>query len=263
MTDTTYAVRKYYHLTGKEFLALIVTAFFAGFIFTFDITTELNELITGWLSLAALLLFVFFIVILLCKLIAIRIGYTIQYEYHLAGLLFGVLLTIFSAGFLPFFLPGGFVFERPERLRIGKFIGHFKGWEMGLIAAAFPLLLCFSVLAISPLYMWSGDQIYLSLLVAVLLTATFSLLPLPMLKTGHKGNVRDWANYLHGSTFGLEVYFSSRGWYVVLAISVLSFTFITYLTALVGGTMSFFLYALVVFLGIVGVWVYSRFFHRS
>ncbi len=263
MSDTVYNVGKYFRYSPKEFVAMLITGFFAGFILTFnDWGTEEFSMSTGilnWAMMAVFLIFIMFCAVALSKLIGIRFGYMVEYEYHLPGLLIGAFICIFSAGWLPIFIPGGFNIKHHERMRLGKFMSHYKHWELGVIAAMFPIGILLFVLLLNPIYLATEIEFYATLLVAVCVTALYSMIPLPNFIQGSSGNLKDWWNYLKGCTFGLEVYYSSGFWYMVLTLTILVFCLMTWAITELGGTVGILVYGLALILTFVGIWVYRKF----
>jgi hypothetical protein len=266
MSSTAYAVRQYISFTADEFLGLSVTSLFIAFI-----VSARDLLFERWGEALAvqrfLLTFVFLLLILLatvwfCKAIAIRLGYTINYKSHHTGLVFGGLVAVASAGFLPIFLPGGFDYHQPERLAVGKWRGYRKGWEVALIAAAFPLFLLAWILLLSPIYLLSQGEFYAHIMEAVILIALFACIPMVFIRPHHGGRAYDWFRYLGGTTFGLDVFFASPAWWAALCAAVVVFGMYTYLLTTLATPVTIFVYIASLFTGGMIVWIYNMFFRQ-
>ncbi|MBR9700281.1 hypothetical protein GOV11_00240, partial [Candidatus Woesearchaeota archaeon] len=207
------------------------------------------------------LLFFLMLTVLACKLVAVKLGYLISYKPHLSGLIVGLIVTVASNGILPLFLPGGFNFSRPERLAIGKFKSQYKGWEMGVIAGTFPAFMLLFILVLSPMYILTQSIFYVRLMTVVCLTAVYALIPLPNLKSGKKGS--EWYKRLRGCTFGLDVFYASGPWYVILSVAVVLFTVMAWLVTSVGSRVGFFIYGLSFLLAMFGWFIHLQFFKNS
>jgi hypothetical protein len=218
-----YNTTKYARISSDEALAVIFTGVVASLCISvrdllFERYAEIASLqqfiLVAILGCAILLGTVFF-----CKIVAIRHGYVMKYRAHTHGLIGGVILTVISAGFLPLFLPGGFKLEQPDRIRVGKFLGFHKKWEVALIATAFPMTLMAFVLLISPFYLSTSMELFLQLMILCCLAAIGACVPLPMFdKIGHEFSTL--VKNMHGTTFGLDVISWSFSGFVALCVAV-------------------------------------------
>lgn len=264
MSDPLFVLEKTPVFSRKELLAIITTGFFASFILTFNDWGEAElEIATGLLNWG--LVFVFFLLFLIiaifaCKEAAKRIGYIITYEAHAWGLMIGVVICLLSAGYLPLFLPGGFGFRRPERMRIGKFIGNYKGWEMGLIAGTFPLVMILFVLILSPIYLLTLNDFYAVLIAATVLSALYAMIPVPNIKSG--GNMKEWFKKLEGTSFGLEVYYASGPWYAILSLTLVFFALLVWILVETGSRVGITAYVISLLLAVLGFWIYTQFLKK-
>jgi|GEM_PF-4317729 len=268
MSDTVHNIKTYMKFTSDEFMAFLVTGFFAAVILNFrnwgDETFNMMTGIQATLLSFMLILLILIATVWLCKVIAIRLGYTIEYKSHLPGLVIGVFICVISNGYLPIFLPGGFEIQQPHRLAIGKYHPFRRGWELGLIAGTFPLIMLLWVLILNPLYLLTHGELFLRMTVTVCLFAIYACLPVPFFDSHHKGNLRDWFRYLHGASFGLEVAYASFSWYIVLCCTVLFFALVAFLLTVLDTGAGIVLYVLSFLVGLFCLWVYSKFYkyHR-
>ncbi len=264
MSNTVYNAKQYVTFSANEFIAMMVTAFFASFALTFnDWGDTVFDAGSGVRALALMFmatLTILIITIWICKIVAIRYGYKVHYKAHYFGLFIGVYVTILSKGYLPMFLPGGFSLEQPERLRLGKFHGFYKGWEIGVVAATFPLAILLWTLLFSPLYLATGSVFYLHLIVAVCLFAIYACIPIPFIEKSTKGRAFDIFKYFRGASFGLEVFLSSGTWYIIMTATVLIFAALSYLLTVLSVQIGIILYVISLLLGMLCLWVYNQFF---
>jgi hypothetical protein len=264
MSNTVYNAKQYVTFSANEFISLMVTAFFASFALTFnswgDTTFDAAVGVQALVMMFMAVLVILIITVWICKIVAIRYGYKIYYKAHYFGLFIGIYVTILSKGYFPLFFPGGFSLEQPERLRLGKFHGFYKGWEIGVIAATFPLAILVWIVLFSPLYLATGAQFYLQLIIAVCLFAVYACIPIPFIETGTKGRAFDIFKYFRGATFGLEVFLASGAWYVIMTITVLLFAALSYLLTVLSVQVGIILYILMLILVSVCWLIYTQFF---
>jgi hypothetical protein len=266
MSDLTYNARQYVKFTADEFIAIIITSVCIA------LAMQMRSLLfehfgeaVSYQQLAFMFVFALFVMLVIvyaCKIVAIRLGQVITYRAHLPGLLVGIIITFVSAGYLPIFLPGGFTYEQPERMSIGKLMGFHKAWETGLIAGSFPLFALLLIIIISPLYLATGASLYFSLIIACCLIAIYACIPLPFIERTPRQNFASVVKSLRGATFGLDVVYSSRAWYFVLCVTVIFFAIMAYLLTLVEVRVGILLYAFSFIVGLLALYVYSRFFKK-
>lgn len=265
MSDTLYNVGHYMKFHVDEFISIIVTSFFASFVLTFNDwgreTFDLAAGIQSWLLMFMLILLILLVTIWLCKAVAIKVGYLVTYHAHVVGLLFGVFICVASAGFLPFFLPGGFTVDQPERLKLGKWHPHYRNWELGLIAGTFSLVMILWILVFNPLFLLTRAEIFLRLIIATCLFAIFALIPVPFFTMHHHhGRLLDWWKNLKGATFGLELLYVSRAWYVTLAVTVIIFSTLAWILTVNSFAVGLWAYIISLLLGFIVMVVYVKFF---
>lgn len=267
MLNTAYNAKQYLAFSVEEFFQIIITAFFAALILSMrDLLFEHFGDVYGIQQLLFMFLFCIFallLVVWLCKVVAIRLGHTIEYKAHYIGLMLGVVLSFASAGYLPLFLPGGFSYGQPTRLHIGKWRSYHKGWEIGLIAGSFSLFMIALVLILSPLYIFTRVELYLHAMTAAILFALYSCIPAPGFAMQHSGKTNDWFRYLHGTTFGLELIYISRYWWMALCFTVLVFWALAYLLTVLDERVGLMVYVLSMILGAFILWIYHLFFKQA
>lgn len=266
MSNTVYNARQYVSFHVDEFIALLTTSVFVAVILSmhdlFFVRFGELESVRAALLMFVLVLFMLLITVWACKIVAIRLGYTIRYKEHLIGLVFGLVVSFASMGYLPLFLPGGFEFSQPERLRLGKFHGLQKGWELGLVAGTFPLAMLLWVLIWSPLYLASQGTFYLSAILAACLFAIYACIPVPLFERTKNERAMDLFKYMRGCSFGLDIYYASGAWYLVLAAIVVVFSLLTWLLTAISVGVGIAIYALSLVIGVATLWVYRQFFRH-
>jgi hypothetical protein len=265
MSNTLYNAKQYVKFSADEFLSMLTTSVFVAVILSmhdlfFNADVTVLESVQAALLVFVLILFILLVTVWLCKVVAIRLGYTLRYKEHLIGLFLGFIISFASRGFLPIFLPGGFSFEQPERLRVGKFHGLRKGWELGLVAGTFPLVMLAWVLLFNPLYLMTQSEFYLNAILIVCLFALYACIPLPFIERMGGGRLLDLFKYMRGATFGLDVYYASGAWFIVLCVAVLVFTGLTLLLTSLSVSVGVVIYIVSLVLGLIGLWVYRQFF---
>jgi hypothetical protein len=267
MTDLGYNARTYVKFTVEEFFQIIVTAFLAALILSMrDLLFERFGDVASvqrLLFIFMLMLLVLLVTVWLCKIVAVRLGYTIEYRAHYIGMMLGAFICFASAGYLPIFLPGGFDYNRPMRLALGHWRPWHKGWEVGLIAASFPLIMIAWVLVFSPVYIFTRADLYLHAMTAVILTGVYACIPAPNFIMHQAGRAIDWFRYFRGTTFGLELAYVSPGWWLALCFTVIAFWGLTFLLTVIDNRVGIGVYIFAMVLGACVFWIYRLFFKKA
>jgi hypothetical protein len=268
MSDTAYNVRMYVRFTVDELLAMVVSALCIAFILQMrDLLFEHFGEASSIGAAAFMFIFVLMLLVIavwVCKIVAIRLGHIITYQAHYPGLVIGLILGLVSVGYLPIFLPGGFNFEQPTRMRVGKFLGYKKSWEIGLICATFPLVMLLFIVLLQPFYLFSKQDIYFNAIVVASLIAIYSCIPAPFFgKSNHTGRHKlGFLKSLTGATFGLEVWYTGANWLFALIITVLFFCLVTFLISFASIGLGFVIFVISLLMGVLGLWIYSKFFQQ-
>ena len=264
LPDFTHNVKAYVRFAREEWVGLIVTSLFAGFILTFNKwggdTFDVSAGVRALTVMFLFLLFILLVTVLVCKLLALRFGYELHYEPHLVGMMFGLIITVASVGYLPIFLPGGYRLHKPERLYIGHWRGYQRTWEVALICGTFPLLMLLYVFLLNPIYLATQSELVMSFITALSLFAIYACIPLPNVALEYGGRVLDFFRYLRGTTFGLEVFFNSRVWYATLVVFVLLSSVFSWIITVTGGRIGFWLYILTMIVALLVMWAYRKFY---
>jgi hypothetical protein len=148
-------------------------------------------------------------------------------------------------------------------LRVGKFFHLHKGWEIGLVSGTFPLIMLLWITLFSPLFLLSHADLYLTLIAVCALSAIYACVPLPFFTTDARGRRLEWYRYMRGSTFGLDVVYASRWWYMVLLCMTVAYGLLAYLLTLLEIRAGIFLYVVILFFSAIGLYVYPMFFKES
>lgn len=262
MSDTLYNARQFVSFDHKEFWGLVLTSIVAAFTLSARdlLFVRFGEAASLW-PFALTFVFLFFlglVAVWVSKILAARIGYVIQYRPHKAGLIIGVFLAIILQGFLPFFLPGGYRFDKHNRMLAGKFQGWYKGWEVGVISATYPIMFTIFLLPLNALYLATHDPTYSLLILASWLTALFACLPAPMIEK-HQHMIQDWIKTLRGASFGLDVYIASGPWFIALCAYVLLVGLFAWFLSLAALGVALVFYGLSFLLALVIAFLWRKF----
>jgi hypothetical protein len=277
MVGYRHNVARYFVFLKEEWMALAVTSFVAGVVLgllkpqssnTFSLLSAVGGFILYFTAIFILLT----AQVMAYKLSAIRFGLQVLYDKYSLGLLVGFFIGFLSFGYIPFFTTGRLYYLVIPNLRLGKFRATMaKHWEVGLTAAAGPML---TILLTIPLTMLrrlsgNGDQSILEvlltpnaqldifgILILLCLLLTFlALLPLPLLETGNP-----YAVYMHrmealeGNLPGFDILMASRSWFFFGAGLVVCFSLLALVFA-----PSVLVLLFSVLLGLGTMYLYTRF----
>ncbi len=266
LSDWTYNFHKYFRVNWEEILGFLVTCVFASFILTFNEWGGDKFDVASGLA-ALLVMFVFLLValtltVLIIKLIGLRLGYEVYYEPHLLGMMFGLVICVASAGYLPLFIPGGFRFKQPMKLYVGHWRGYERTYYVPALCGAVPMIMLLFVTVLSPIYLATGSALVAHFIVALILFSIYSLIPLPNVALEYGGRVLDFFRYFKGMTFGLAIYINSRTWFAGLSFFVIVFGVVAYVLTLLQYRVGLILYIVGLILGVIFIAVYKNFIEQ-
>jgi len=253
-----YHARKYLTFAREEWRELLITVVVAGILLSFnDWGDKSFELFTGLknLAFAVIATFCLFTIFVMAqKLTGIFYGIRVSYAKDPIGLLVGVLITIISLGYLPFFLPGTLTYETIPNLRIGRFRSvTVKKWEAALIACAGPFAMMLLTIPFGFLKAVTGLELFHSLIIICVLLALYALIPLPMINTKNPYTAyMSRMEMLEGSTMGYDIIWASPAGYFFFLGFTLCFSAMALLFA-----PSWITIGLSILLGVLGFFWYK------
>jgi len=259
MGTYSYSLRRYFRMSRKEWLSILLVSFAIAFILsyndwgaqTFDLAAGLTALLTAFV--AAVLVVALHVSV--NKAIAVYYGVWSDFEHYGLGLLTGVFIAFLSFGYLPIWVTGYFRYKAIPNLRLGKFRGTLvKPWEEGLITAGTVLTHLLVTIPLGLLYNLTGIHIFLLLITINLLVALYTLIPLPLIQTTNVYQVyMSRLESMEGNLPGFDLFWASPTYYfgiLFLTVGFALFTWIfgpTTLTLLLG-----------LLFGFIGFWVWAR-----
>ncbi|MEM4637640.1 MAG: hypothetical protein QXK76_01270 [Candidatus Woesearchaeota archaeon] len=246
-----YSVRQNFSFSRTELSQLFWTSLAFGFALSFrKWGGDVFDFKVGILNLlfySAAVFFSMYVHVSLQKLIGIRLGYKVTYNYWLNGLLFTIFLSFLSIGYIAFLLPGSVVLEHIPKLRLGKFRYGFNLKDIARISLAGPIAHIVLVMIIgSVFFITEYNEAVLAIIFINLLLAIYSMFPIPKI---------DFPSKMDTATDGLGIFFFSRTLYVLVFITVLVFSLLTYTSITV--TSLGWLFVISLFIGIVVSALYS------
>jgi len=227
--DFFHNIHRYLEFKSKEWLDLGIMAFVMAFIFSFNkwgedafsFSTGIGNFLTYFfVSFGVMLLYV-----LAQKIVGIFNGLRTYYEKYNIAILFSVFIAFLTFGYVPIYIPGILRYEAIYNLRIGKFRAVMaKDWETSLSAGAGPVAMLVLSIPVQILFKVTGLEIFKTIIVVLLLTAAYSLIPLPVISTAnpYEGYMNRY-NIFSGGSVGFDIYFNNRSWYFFLVGAVIGF----------------------------------------
>ncbi|MEM2139145.1 MAG: hypothetical protein QXM96_03250 [Candidatus Woesearchaeota archaeon] len=176
-----YNLNRYgFTLSKEEIKQNLITIFLISFMWSFDKwgTTTFNVLE----GLKNLLIAIIFTTIALIffqigqRIFAVYYGYDPIYEYCIAGLMIGMIITFASRGKIFFFLPGGINLRHLRATRLGEFRYYTNQWEWAKIGFLGPFLNIFLAVILS---FFKQFDLVKELIFINVMFAWLSLIPAP------------------------------------------------------------------------------------
>ena len=209
-------IKRYFRLNEKELRGFLITTFVLALCLSFrqwgygnkvNIAVGLVNLLNAFLiTLLAMLVHVS-----AQKIYALELGYSVEYEMWIFGLILAFLLTILTNGYFFFIAVGGFYLHFLKGHRLGYFRYGLNYFTLGLIAFMGPLANILLALLFRYLsFMSSSPLIHEAVLINIYF-ALFSLIPIPPL---------DGAKIFYASRY---LYFFSAGLIIGASFFLYSF----------------------------------------
>ena len=236
-----FSFKKYTAFNRKETNALLISAFFMGFIISYTGTIDqpnnsvfnygfaLKNLINGIL-IAGLALLVKQVG---QRAAAIHGGFKPVYRIWMYGLGLGVILMFVSRGKLWFLIPGGTLVYHLAGHRIGSFRYGLNYWPVGIIGLSGPAMsILLAMFFKTMIGIFPGNVLITKAFVLNLWFAGFSALPIPPLDGSHMFFAsRLFYIFAFGLIVGLciALYFLSIFWALVVGLIIGVLLWQTYL----------------------------------
>jgi len=221
VSNLSAKLRKYYRFSGSELGGLIITILCLSLIIGagFDTGAEFD------FSLWLFNLFNSMIIVTLSLLVhetahrlyALAIGYAVETEIFLYGLLGGIVLSIMTYGKLPFLPAGTIRVKMLEGQRLGYFRYHLNVFSIGIIALMGPLSNLVLAIFFKALSFIQGPLIEKAIFINIVLAVT-NILPLPFMDGG---SVMYGSRPLYALTAGMIVSCSLLIFFTPVLIAVL------------------------------------------
>jgi len=190
MGDLSYTVKQHFTFTQEELRALAIGVILTAFMFSFndwgDTTFSLGEGLRNLLNAVLIALLTFIVHQSAQRIVALSVGFKIEYRIWMYGLIIGLALTIVSRGKLWFFAPGGIIAYHLVGHRIGSFRYGLNYWPLGMIGLVGPLSNLVLAMLFKLLLLLSPTNTLLqSAMVFNIWFALFTILPIPPLDGSH------------------------------------------------------------------------------
>lgn len=212
-----YSVKQHYSFTWKELrevfwtalaFSFILTAYYKGFMYKPII---IEDTLGTFIALLVCCLIALYIHVALQKLVGIKLGYKVTYEYWINGLLICVFLSFLTFGTIPvismLIFPGSVMMESVPALRLGKFRHGTNAKDIARVSLAGPMAHILMVIVLGILYLSAGKSDILFKFITVnLLLLIYSMLPIPKI---------DIPTRINGASDGLGIFFFSRTIYIL------------------------------------------------
>lgn len=225
------AVKRYFKFSKDELKALVITIVVLTFIMAFnDKRPEFS--VVYWTSNFLLWLAIVAVSVMIHhaghRLIAIKIGFKVEFRLWWYGLGAGLIMALITRGTIPLLLPGGIYVHHLAAHRLGAFRYGPNVVAISIIAMMGPLFNIFLATIVKTLQIWVpfgllNTAIVDRIFIFNLLFAMFTLLPIPPL---------DGSRMFFHSRLAYAFVFGTVATYVLLAYV---FQFYSYITALVVG----------------------------
>ena len=180
--DLRGKIRDYFRFSNEEIRALLLTILTAAFILsfrqwgetTFDFSVGIRNFFNAFLIVTLSLL----VKVSVQKIYSLHIGYKMEYQFWLTGILISIFLCFLTNGWLPFLALGGFVVTMLPGHRLGFFRYNINYFSIGIIAVMGPLA-NLGLAIFFKMFSWLPSPLIATAIKFNVLIAIFSMLPIP------------------------------------------------------------------------------------
>jgi hypothetical protein len=176
-----YNLRRYgFSLSQEEIKQSLITILLIAFVWSFNKwgtdTFNVTEGIKNFLLGAAFAAIGLFFNQVGQRLAAVYYGYDPSYEYGIVGLMFALVITFASKGWLVFFLPGAMNIRHLTASRLGEFRYYTNDWEWAKIGFVGPFM---NTLLVVMLGFFKDIPLVRELMIMNVMFAAYALVPIP------------------------------------------------------------------------------------
>lgn len=227
MADLSYTIKEHFTFTPEELRALVIGVLLTAFMFSFDnwgaATFNIGEGLRNLINAALIATLAFLVHQSAQRIVALAVGFKIEYRIWMYGLIIGLALTIVSRGKLWLFAPGGIIAYHLVGHRIGSFRYGLNYWPLGMIGLVGPLSnLALALLFKLLLLLAPANVLLKEALVFNIWFAIFTILPIPPLDGSHSFFAsRLMYMFMLGAVIGLSIALYFFGIFVSVIVGLL------------------------------------------
>ncbi|MBI4150484.1 hypothetical protein HY488_03700 [Candidatus Woesearchaeota archaeon] len=190
MGSLSYTIKEHFTFTPEELRALVIGILLTGFMFSFDewgtTTFSLSEGLRNLVNAILIATLAFLVHQSAQRIVALSVGFKLEYRIWMYGIIIGLALTIVSRGKLWLLAPGGIIAYHLVGHRIGSFRYGLNYWPLGMIGLVGPLSNLVLAMVFKLLLLLAPTNVLLQqAMVFNIWFALFTILPIPPLDGSH------------------------------------------------------------------------------
>jgi len=241
MYELSTRVRDRFRYSPREQREILISAVIFGFIISFRswgvVEFNVTTGIINWIFSSIAVFVAMFASISVQKIVALGVGYEMDYFWWFQGMLIGLFLSFVSYGFIPFLYPGTTYFRHQKGLRLGKFRYGTMKKDMAVASVAGIAINVMIALIFGFVYLVTKNYWILLFIKINFIYAFFSVLPLPRISGIKLGQ---------GATPGFHIFFFGRPLFVFILVFLIAYSLLIYTSITLFGGWITLLLALII-----------------
>ena len=207
VVDLKDKIKRYYGFTPLEARSLAIAILVTAFVFSFKewgygSAFDFKIGLFNYFNAVLIVALSFLVHISMQRVWSLGTGFRLEWKMWSFGLLFALIMSFLTNGFIWLIIPGGIILHHMGGHRLGWFRYDINYWALGLIAALGPIASIILVMVFKAIGVFVSNSLIDKLIIFNIAYALYSLLPIPPLD-------------------GSRIFYGSRMFYVFLTSFVI------------------------------------------
>jgi len=186
VVDLKDKIKRYYGFTPLEARSLAIAILVTAFVFSFKewgygSAFDFKIGLFNYFNAVLIVALSFLVHISMQRVWSLGTGFRLEWKMWSFGLLFALIMSFLTNGFIWLIIPGGIILHHMGGHRLGWFRYDINYWALGLIAALGPIASIILVMVFKAIGVFVSNSLIDKLIIFNIAYALYSLVPIPPL----------------------------------------------------------------------------------
>ena len=186
IVDLRDKIKRYFSFTPLEARSLAIAILVTAFVFSFKewgygSSFDFKIGLFNYFNAILIVALSFLVHISMQRVWSLGTGFRLEWKMWSFGLLFAMIMSFLTNGFIWLIIPGGIILHHMGGHRLGWFRYDINYWALGLIAASGPIASIILVMVFKALGAFVSNSLIDKLIIFNIAYALYSLVPIPPL----------------------------------------------------------------------------------